>query len=228
MGEGDNIIGKAVYSAVGDTYTVVGVVDDVYNPYNHEQTQGAMMYFPYSGFRTNFMVRMQDGSILDKASILNLLEDKFSDIKVWRFASVSDIHGELIYHKQLTLWLSIVLGIFALLLAAVGIYGVISYNSQMRRYELGIRMALGAKSKRMLVEFIRDSFTPIATGFVLSMILAVVLYSWAQQHINQWMSFDWLMTASCILALIVIALAACYFPARKIIATDPISALRNE
>jgi predicted permease len=228
MGEGDNIIGKAVYSAVGDTYTVVGVVDDVYNPYNHEQTQGAMMYFPYSGFRTNFMVRMQDGSILDKASILNLLEDKFSDIKVWRFASVSDIHGELIYHKQLTLWLSIVLGIFALLLAAVGIYGVISYNSQMRRYELGIRMALGAKSKRMLVEFIRDSFTPIATGFVLSMILAVVLYSWAQQHINQWMSFDWLMTASCILVLIVIALAACYFPARKIIATDPISALRNE
>ena len=134
----------------------------------------------------------------------------------------------MVYQKKLTLWLSLVLGIFALLLAAVGIYGVISYNSQMRRYELGIRMSLGAKSKRILVEFIAESFAPIAAGFALSLLLAVILYSWAQQHINQWLSFAWLMISSCLLALIVIALGACYFPAKKIIASDPIKALRNE
>jgi len=225
-GKVEDIIGKVVYSAGGDTWTVVGVVDNVYNPYNDEKTQGAMMYFPHS--RTNFIIGMQEGKTLAKTDIINLLDEHFTDIKVWRFSSVSDIHEQLVYQKKLTLWLSLVLGVFALLLAAIGIYGVISYNSQMRRYELGIRMALGAKSRRMLFEFISDSFKPIATGFVLSLLLAVVLYSWAQQYINQWLSFDWLMTSSCILALIVIALAACYFPARKIIATDPIKALRNE
>jgi len=224
----DDIIGKVVYSAGGDNWTVVGVVDDVYNPDNHEKNKGAMMYFPYSGGNANFIIRMQENSILEKTSILSLLDEGFADIKVWRFSSITDIHTQLVYHKQLTLWLSLVLGLFALLLAAVGIYGVISYNSQMRRYELGIRMSLGAKSKRILREFIGESFTPIAAGFALSMLLAVVLYSWAQQHINQWLSFDWLMVSSCLLALIIIALAACYFPAKKIITSDPIKALRNE
>ena len=98
----------------------------------------------------------------------------------------------------------------------------------MRRYELGIRMALGAKSKQILIEFIKESFAPIASGFALSILLSVMLYAWAQQHINQWLTIDWLMTLSCILALIIISLAACYFPAKKIIMSDPIKALRNE
>jgi len=222
----EDLIGKVAYSAGGDTWTVIGVVGDVYNPYNHESTQGAMMYF--STYRTNFIIRMQDGNVLAKSDILSLLDEHFADIKVWKFAAISDIREQLVYQKKLTLWLSLALGIFALLLAAVGIYGVISYNSQMRRYELSIRMSLGAKSKRILLEFIAESFTPIAAGFALSMLLAVVLYSLAQQHINQWLSFNWLMIASSLLALIAIALAACYFPAKKIIASDPIKALRNE
>jgi len=225
-GKIEDLIGQAVYSAGGDIWTVIGVVSDVYNPYNHERTQGAMMYF--SSSRTNFVIRMQNGHVLTKSDILRLLDEHFAEIKVWQFTSVSDIHEQLVYQKQLTLWLSLVLGLFALLLAAIGIYGVISYNSQMRRYELGIRMSLGAKSKRILAEFIGESFAPIAAGFFLSLVLAVILYSYAQQHINQWLSFDWLMISSCLLALIVIALAACYFPARKIIASDPIQALRNE
>jgi len=225
-GKLEDIIGKVVYSAGGDSWPVVGIVDNVYNPYNHERTQGAMMYFPDS--RTNFIIRMQNGNILEKTAMLNLLDEHFSDIKVWRFTSVTDIHEELVYQKKLTLWLSLLLGIFALLLAAIGIYGVISYNSQMRRYELGIRMSLGAKSKRILIEFISESFTPIAAGFALSMLVAFGLYSFAQQHINQWLSFNWLMITSSLLILIAIALAACYFPAKKIIASDPIQALRNE
>ncbi len=230
MGDGkgklEDIIGKAVYSAMGDSWTVIGVVTNVYNPYNHERTQGAMMYF--SDEKANFLIRIQAGKTLKKSQIIQLLDEHFADLKVWQFTTISDIHEQLVYQKKLTLWLSLVLGIFALLLAAVGIYGVISYNSQMRRYELGIRMSLGAKSNRILVEFIGESFTPIAAGFALSVLLAIVLYSFAQQHINQWLSFDWLMITSSLLALMAIALAACYFPARKIIASDPIQALRNE
>ena len=98
----------------------------------------------------------------------------------------------------------------------------------MRRYELGIRMALGAKSRQILKEFIKESFTPIASGLILSMLLSVMLYAWAQQHINQWLTIDWLMTLACIFVLIIISLSACYFPAKKIIVSDPIKALRNE
>ena len=186
------------------------------------------MYFPYSGYRTNFIIRMQPQSTLDKTQILTMLEEQFADIKVWEFKTIKDIHAQLVFQKKLTVWLSLVLGMFALLLAAIGIYGVISYNSQMRRYELGIRMSLGAKSKRILFEFIGESLTPIALGLGLSVLLGVLLYSFAQQHINQWLSFDWLIMSGSLFALVGVALAACYFPAKKIIASDPIKALRNE
>lgn len=222
------IVGKVIYSGGGTAYKVIGVVEDVYNPFTHQKAQGSMMYLTFSASKTNFVIRMQAGKVLEKMTVLNLIDDKFSDLKVWRFTSVSDIYSDLVYHKKLTLWLSLTLAIFALLLAAVGIYGVISYNSQMRRYELGIRMALGAKSRHILTDFIKESFTPIVSGFVVSLLLSVMLYGWAQQHINQWLSIDWLMTLGCIVTLMFIALAACYFPAKRIIASDPIQALRNE
>lgn len=225
---GEDIVGKVVYSGGGTAYRVVGVVEDIYNPFSPEKNKGEMMYFTFSADKMHFNISMQSDKSLSKLTIINLLDDKFADLKVWNFTSVSDIYEGLVYHKKLTLWLSLSLAIFALLLAAVGIYGVISYNSQMRRYELGIRMALGAKSKQILIEFIKESFAPIASGFALSILLSVMLYAWAQQHINQWLTIDWLMTLSCILALIIISLAACYFPAKKIIMSDPIKALRNE
>ncbi len=223
-----NIIGKIVYSGGGTAYRVVGVVEDVYNPFSDDKSKGVKMYFTFSASKTSFNIKMQAGKVLHKITVLSLLDDKFADLRVWNFTSVSDIYESLVYHNKLTLWLSLSLAVFALLLAAVGIYGVISYNSQMRRYELGIRMALGAKSKQILTDFIKESFAPIASGFALSILIAVMLYAWAQQHISQWLTIDWLMTLSCILSLIIIALAACYFPAKKIIVSDPIKALRNE
>jgi len=228
IGSDKDIIGSYVYSGGGDTYRVIGVVEDIYNPFRYEETKGSMMYFAYSANRMTFNIRMQAGVKLEKTTLLTLVDDNFADLKIWNFTTLSDIYQGLIYHNKLTLWLSLSLAAFALLLAAVGIYGVISYNSQMRRYELGIRMALGAKSKQILAEFIKESFTPIATGFMVSVLLSVMLYTWAQQHINQWLAIDWFMTLSCIVALVVIALAACYFPAKKIITTDPIKALRSE
>jgi len=228
LGNDQEVIGRIVYSGGGTAYRVVGVAEDIYNPFSSDADQATMMYFTFSGNRMHFNIRMQAGKTLNKQTLLNLINNKFSDLKVWNFTSVSDIYESLVYHNKLTLWLSISLAVFAMLLAAVGIYGVISYNSQMRRYELGIRMALGAKSKQILIEFIKESFTPIASGFALSVLLSAMLYAWAQQHINQWLTIDWLMTLSCILSLIVIALAACYFPAKKIIVSDPIKALRNE
>jgi predicted permease len=223
-----DIVGTVIYSGGGTAYKVIGIVEDVYNPYLSQDVQGVMMYLTFSAYKTNFLVRMETGKVLDKMTVLNLVDDKFPDLKVWNFTSVSDIYSDLVYHKKLTLWLSLTLAIFALLLAAVGIYGVISYNSQMRRYELGIRMALGAKSRHIMTDFIKESFTPIIAGFVVSLLLSVMLYGWAQQYINEWLTIDWLMTVGCIVTLMVIALAACYFPAKRIIASDPIQALRNE
>jgi predicted permease len=225
------IIGKILYSAGGSAFRVVGVVENIYAPSrsaSSDEAQSIMVYRTFSGRQIHFNIRMQKGLGLTKHTLLSLLDDKFSNLKIWNFTSVSGIYDEMVYDKKLTLWLSLSLVVFALLLAAVGIYGVISYNSQMRRYELGIRMALGAKSKQILREFIKESFVPIASGFAFSMLLSIMLYALAQQHINQWLSVDWLMTLSCMFSLIIISLAACYFPAKKVIMTDPIKALRNE
>jgi ABC-type antimicrobial peptide transport system permease subunit len=120
------------------------------------------------------------------------------------------------------------IGLLGLLLASMGIYGTVSYMVVLRTREVGIRMALGAKRRDVLLLMLRESTRPVMVGLVAGMIFAVglsfllrkVLYGLSTMDA---FSFGWVA-----LLFMGIALVASYLPSRRAMRVDPMVALRYE
>jgi putative ABC transport system permease protein len=127
----------------------------------------------------------------------------------------------------------LVTGLFstiALVLVIVGIYGVISYSVSQRRAELGIRLALGAEKRDILRLVVNHALTLSLTGIGLGIFAAMLvtkLTSLLSALLYQANTRDWATFVACGMALICIALAASYLPARRATNVDPSEALRH-
>ena len=126
---------------------------------------------------------------------------------------------------------AILLGSFAivaLLLSGVGIYGVISYLIGQRTHEIGVRMALGAQQSKVLFQVLREGLKLAITGAAIGLAAAFGLTRLMTSLLYGVSPTDPLTFAAVAVLLIVVALAACYIPARRAAAVDPMIALRHE
>ena len=131
----------------------------------------------------------------------------------------------------------VLLSIFAgvgLLLAVIGIYGVISYSVGVRRREIGVRMALGANRRDVLRMILRQGLTLALLGVALGLAAAYALtrYLESQMKLSQMLYgvqlFDPLTYSVIALLLMAVALLACWLPARRAARVDPMVALRHD
>ncbi|MEK7829522.1 MAG: FtsX-like permease family protein [Acidobacteriota bacterium] len=126
---------------------------------------------------------------------------------------------------------TLLLAIFAavaLTIAAVGIYSVISYSVTQRTQEIGIRMALGAKPGDVIRLIVRQGMMLVLAGVIAGIVGAVAAARAISSLLYETKATDPATLAAIALLLTVVALLACYLPARRAAKIDPISALRHE
>ena len=119
-------------------------------------------------------------------------------------------------------------GALALLVAAVGLYGVIAYNVAQRMHELGVRIALGARSGNLIRLVVSQGLRFALTGVVLGIALALFAAKWVQPLLFQQSAKDPVVLALVAALLLVVALLASSIPARRATRADPNAALRAD
>jgi putative ABC transport system permease protein len=126
---------------------------------------------------------------------------------------------------------TLLLGVFsglALLLASIGVYGVLSYVTAQRTQELGVRAALGATAWDLIRLVVKGGSVPVATGLVIGIGSALGLTRLLQGLLFETSPTDPATLAGVALTLFGVALTACYLPARRAARVDPMTALRTE
>jgi putative ABC transport system permease protein len=116
----------------------------------------------------------------------------------------------------------------ALLVASLGIYGVVSYAVTRRRNEIGIRMALGARQSQLLALIVRQSMTPVAAGLAGGIVVALVVGQAIRGLLFDIQPTDPLTIAGVVALLLVVGAAACLLPAHRAARIDPLAALRSD
>lgn len=146
-------------------------------------------------------------------------------------ANVAPVHSLVkaqLTQPRLYLTLFSLFAVLALLLAALGLYGLVAYNVAQRTREFGIRVALGAQAGDMLRLVLGQGAVLTAIGLVLGLGAAVAVARLMQSLLFRTTAYDPLVFGSVMIGLGVVALAACLLPARRALKVDPIVALRTE
>jgi putative ABC transport system permease protein len=120
------------------------------------------------------------------------------------------------------------MGILGLLLAVIGVYGVVSYGASLRIREMGIRIALGAEPRNVRALVLRQGTALVIAGIACGLVVAAGVTSGLSKFFVLVGALDVPTFAGVTVALAVIALVACYLPARRAMRADPMVALRHE
>jgi putative ABC transport system permease protein len=151
-----------------------------------------------------------------------------ASLPLYSIRTMSERLAESVAPQRLTLLLMALFAIVAIMLAAIGIYGVISYNVAQRTHEIGIRMAIGAKRSDVLRLFVRQGMTLAALGMAIGLGAALTLTRLMASLLYGVSVRDPMTFIVVTLLLAFVAFAACYIPARRATRVDPIVALRYE
>jgi len=227
---GEDVIGKRLAIGGQPWRTIVGVVGDVRHS-SLDAEPRPQMYFSYLQDTLPFM-SLAVRTTTDPASMVAALRSEIhaidKDQPVFAIKTMNEVLARSVSQRRLYMTL---LGIFAgiaLLLAAVGIYGVMSYSVTQRTHEIGIRMALGARSSDVLRLVVGQGMTLALVGVVAGLIAALAMTRVIASLLYGVSATDPATFAIVSVVLTTVALLACYIPARRATKVDPMIALRHE
>jgi putative ABC transport system permease protein len=215
---------------LNDEVEIVGVVDDIRYVGLRESPQPSL-YFPYRQApfrRMTVVVRTSRDPELVIGAVRVAVAEIDPDLPVTRLAAMAQVMEQSVARDRFSMLLLMLFGATALVLANVGIYGVLSYSVAQRSRELGIRMALGAHRGVVRGMVLRQALRLIGVGVAVGLAAAMALSRVLESQLFGVSARDPLTFAGVAVLLATVALAASYLPARRATSVDPIVALRNE
>jgi predicted permease len=243
---GEDPIGKRFGEADGHSrdYEIVGIVEDA--KYRNLDAPADPMFFrpllQLEKYQDSDNERSQMwGSYIDsiqlhftgnpedlKPVIREVLANLNPSLTIVSMRSLGEEVGTFFIRPQLVAELATFYGMLALILAAVGLYGITAYTVTRRSREIGIRMALGANGGNVTALVLRDTLLPVAWGLALGIPVALLVGSAIAHQLYGVTGHDWSILSSGVLVLLASALFAGFVPAARAASTDPMQVLRAQ
>ena len=177
---------------------------------------------------TGFMIRTQDSPDAFAGAVRDALREFNSEAVLYAPEAMDHIISQSLAARRFAVILLAVFAALALVLASIGIYGVISYIVGQRTHEIGVRMALGAQRSHVLKIVLGQGARLVLLGVVIGLAAAAGLTRLMGTIVYGVSATDPLTFAAVAIVVTLIALAACYIPARRAVRFDPLVALRYE
>ena len=219
---------------VGDaSATVVGVPDDVrWSSLGGEITNFMYIPFSQSSRASRSLLTVTARTTGDPELLLNPIRQEIgrldTDVSPRLLATMDQLVGQLLMPQRLGALLLSAFGVLALVLAAIGIVGVVSYRVRSRRRTIGIRMALGARRGQVLWQVAADAARPLIFGLALGLVAALLLQDTVADFLFEVPANDPLTYVGVAALLTVVAFAATVVPAREAVRVDPVQVLKSE
>jgi predicted permease len=229
---GEDPVGKQISDIVPDydhPVTIVGVVADT--RVNGLKDTASMVYLPYYAFTPwtlTFLVRSSHPVNALNAEIQQALWKLDPSVPIPSVKSLDDQLSESLASDRFQTMLLSGFGAAALLLALLGVYGVLAYSVSLRQQEFGVRIALGSDRARLIVLVLRQAAIPVMAGSGVGLILAFAAGRWIRSLLYETQPADPVAIAGSLVLLGVVAALAAILPARRASRVDPMRVLRTQ
>ncbi|HTU33747.1 MAG TPA: ADOP family duplicated permease [Candidatus Acidoferrum sp.] len=211
----------------GPGYTIVGIAGDTKYAYLDRETV-PILFRPVFGNSACFELRTAANPTALVKNVREIVSQAGDNLPLTHVRTQTEQIEDMLSQQRLMSRLSTFYAAIALLLACIGLYGLLSYEVTRRTRELGIRMALGAQRRDLLRLVVGQGILLVLTGTTVGIAGALGLTRFMSTMLYGIHANDPLTFAVVAILLVLVALAACYVPARRAMRVDPVSALRCE
>jgi predicted permease len=238
---GEDPIGQSIFDPfAGKPAQIVGIVGHVKHwGLDDKIAVHAQFYIPFMQIPEKFISRARNSTgVLVRStgvpalSLVQPIRSKMAEMNseevVFEPHAYDEIIARSLTERRFSMLLLGIFGVLALVLSSIGIYGVLSYLVGQRTHEIGIRMALGAQRKNVLLLILGEGTKTALIGVGIGLAAALALTRLMSSVLYGISATDPITFATVAVVLTSVALAACYIPARRAMRVDPIIALRYE
>jgi putative ABC transport system permease protein len=216
-----------------DWFTIIGVTPDInlygVDPGNDQAPATAYVPFAYQqSLNTGLTVRVEGDPASVTSAVREAIRASDPNLPMAQVRTMSELRRLQFWQYGLYGWIFGTTGILGLLLAAIGVYGVLSYSVSQRAQEIGVRLALGAGRREILRLIVGQGVMLAAIGIVLGCALAAAAMPAARSLLYKVSPFDPVTFGGVAIFLAVVAFLASFLPARRAMNVDPVIALRGE
>jgi len=227
LGDVNNVIGKKI-KIHGESIerTIVGIVKGVNIP--NVASEPMQAYRPTWRASSSMLLKLNKGMSLSREQVVSTINSVTSKFTLFEINSLSNIRKQLLFSQYTTVITTSALTLLTLFLAAIGLYGVLNYSTQMRRFEIGTRMAIGAKRSDLIKLIIKDNTHAILLGMGISVLLISALALGFSEQLQSYLTWQLIPLFLITLGLVsLISFAACYLPLRQYINKPAVYSLRG-
>jgi predicted permease len=227
---GQNALGKKIELWPGHWITVVGIAANGKYRRLVMEPEPLVLFPMYQNFEGDAILHVRATG--DPQALASAVERTVADLNpnlpLFNVTTLKSSMGMGSVFQRIAAVFAGAFGLLALILAVVGIYGVVSYTARQRTHEIGIRMALGAARGDVFRQILRQGLRLTLIGLAVGLAVSLAFTRLLRGLLFGVGTADWVTFATVSIALCVVALVACYIPARRAASIEPMQALRSE